>query len=108
MDGPKIIGEFISKATFATDVYSVTMTSFVFIFHIQFVGTIIFLKEKFMAGCPFGDQVFIAQVISEENTCQIDQKMEDGLWSLWGEGWNQDTAMCPNMENYVGRLTHMV
>ena len=74
MDGPKIIGEFISKATFATDVYSVMMTSFVFIFHIQFVGTIIFLKEKFMAGCPFGDQVFIAQVITEENTCQIDQK----------------------------------
>ena len=31
--------------------------------------------------------------------------VDDELWSLWSEGWNQDAAMRPNMENYVERLT---
>ena len=62
-----------------------------------------------MAGRPFGDEVFIAQVVTEENKRpDRPEDVEDEFWSLWGEGWNQDAAMRPNMENYVERLTHMV
>ena len=32
----------------------------------------------------------------------------DKLWSLWGEGWNQNAAMRPDMEKYVKRLTQLV
>ena len=34
--------------------------------------------------------------------------VDDELWSLWSEGWNQDAAMRPNMENYVERLSRLM
>ena len=34
--------------------------------------------------------------------------VDDELWSLWGEGWNKDAAMRPNMEKYVERLNQLV
>ena len=102
------------KATFASDVYSVTMTSLVFLFHIQLVNTlllIIFLQEIFTAGDPFGDvpDALVFKVAMVENKRpDRPEDVEDELWSLWGEGWNRNAAMRSNMENYVERLTQLM
>jgi len=92
---PELLENPSAKATFATDVYSVTMTSL----------------EIFTAGDPFRNvpNVLIAQVVIVENK-RPDRPylVDDNLWSLWGEGWNQDAAMRPDMEKYVERLTLLV
>ena len=64
-----------------------------------------------MAGHPFGDipDVSVAEVLMLENK-RPDRPgdVEDDLWSLWGEGWNRDANMRPNMENHVERLTQLM
>jgi len=81
-----------AKATFATDVYSFTMTSL----------------EIFTGGDPFRNvsNVLIAKTVVVENKRpDRPDDVDDELWSLWGEGWNQDAANRPDMEKYVERLT---
>jgi len=95
---PELLEDSLAKATFATDVYSVTMTSL----------------EIFTAEDPFEDVpdtrtvTLIRQVVNENKRPVRPDDVDDNLWSLWGEGWNQDAAMRPNMENYVARLTQLV
>jgi len=92
---PEILGDSLGKATFATDVYSVTMTSL----------------EIFTAKNPFEDIPHIFTVtlfVIDNKRPDRPDDVDDNLWSLWGEGWNQDAAMRPNMENYVKRLTQLV
>ena len=65
----------------------------------------------FTTGDPFGDipDVSVAEVLMLENK-RPDRPgdVEDELWSIWGEGWNRDATMRPNMENYVERLTQLM
>ena len=72
---PQLLENPTVKATFTTDVYSVTMSSVVFLFHIQLVSTLFlinFRQEMFTAGDPFGDSpdVSVAKVLMLENKRQ--------------------------------------
>ncbi|KAF8810197.1 kinase-like protein, partial [Phlegmacium glaucopus] len=87
---PELLGDLSPKTTFATDVYSVTMTSL----------------EIFTACHPFegvDDASVSGQLLLN---CRPDrpQGVGDVLWSLWNEGWNQDPAKRPDMASYVGHL----
>ncbi|KAF8810368.1 kinase-like protein [Phlegmacium glaucopus] len=91
---PELLKNSSAKATFATDVYSVTMTSL----------------EIFTASDPFegdSDAMIPSQVVQNQRPDKPDD-VEDELWSLWGEGWNQDAAKRPDMESYVERLAQLV
>jgi Protein tyrosine and serine/threonine kinase len=69
------------------------------------------VQEIFTAGDPFRDvpNVLVAQVVIVENKRpDRPDDVDDDLWSLWSEGWNQDAAMRPDMEKYVERLTLLV
>ncbi|KAF8810515.1 kinase-like protein [Phlegmacium glaucopus] len=91
---PELLKISSAKATFATNVYSVTMT----------------FLEIFTASDPFkgdSDALVLSQVVQNQRPDKPDD-IEDGLWSLWGEGWNQDAAKRPDMESYVKRLAQLV
>ena len=47
-------------------------------------------------------------VLVEDKRPDRPDEVDDELWSLWGEGWNQDAAMRPVMEKYVERLNQLV
>ncbi|KAF8803339.1 hypothetical protein BYT27DRAFT_7110260 [Phlegmacium glaucopus] len=88
---PELLKISSAKATLATDVYSVTMT----------------FLEIFTTNDPFegdSDALVLSQVVQNQRPDKPDD-IEDELWSLWGEGWNQDAAKHPDMESYVERLT---
>ncbi|KAF8810367.1 hypothetical protein BYT27DRAFT_7240850 [Phlegmacium glaucopus] len=91
---PELLTDSSARATFATDVYSVTMTSL----------------EIFTASDPFegdSDALVLSQVVQNQRPDKPDD-VEDELWSLWGEGWNQDAAKHPDMESYVERLAQLI
>ncbi|KAF8810901.1 kinase-like protein [Phlegmacium glaucopus] len=91
---PELLKNSSAQATFATDVYSVTMTSL----------------EIFTASAPFeghSDAMVPSQVVQNQRPDKPDD-IEDELWSLWGEGWNQDATERPDMESYVDRLVQLV
>ncbi|KAF8810182.1 kinase-like protein, partial [Phlegmacium glaucopus] len=81
------------KATFATDVYSVTMT----------------FLEIFTASIPFegdSDAMVAIQVLQNQRP-ERPENVNDILWSLWNEGWNQNAAKRPDMESYAKRLIQL-
>ncbi|KAF8810198.1 hypothetical protein BYT27DRAFT_7092740 [Phlegmacium glaucopus] len=91
---PELLEDWSPKTTFATDVYSVTMTSL----------------EIFTARHPFegvNDALVPGKVLQN---CRPDrpQDVGDVLWSLWNEGWNQDPAKRPDMASYVGHLNELM
>ncbi|KAF8810410.1 kinase-like protein, partial [Phlegmacium glaucopus] len=91
---PELLKNSSAKATFVTDVYSVTMTSL----------------EIFTASDPFegdSDALVPSRVLQNQRP---DRPVDvgDALWSLWGEGWNKDAAKRPDMESYVKRLNKLV
>ncbi|KAF8802915.1 hypothetical protein BYT27DRAFT_7196255 [Phlegmacium glaucopus] len=91
---PELLGDSSPKTTFATDVYSVTMTSL----------------EIFTACHPFegvNDALVPGQVLQNQRPDRP-QDVGDVLWSLWNEGWNQDPVKCPDMASYVGHLEQLV
>ncbi|KAF8810525.1 kinase-like protein [Phlegmacium glaucopus] len=91
---PELLKNSSAKATFATDVYSVTMTSL----------------EIFTASDPFegdSDALVASQVLHNQHPDRPED-VDDILWSLWSEGWNQDAAKRPDMDSYVNRLAQLV
>ncbi|KAF8804241.1 kinase-like protein [Phlegmacium glaucopus] len=91
---PELLKLSSAKADFATDVYSVTMTSL----------------EIFTASDPFesvSDAMVPSQVVQNQRPDRPED-VGDVLWSLWNEGWNQDPAKRPDMASYVGHLNHLV
>ena len=88
------------KATFANDVYSVTMTSLVFLF---LVNTLLFLNFVSASDRFRYDSItsVVRAVLVENEHPDRPEDVDDELWSLWGEGWNQDAFMRPDVENYV-------
>ncbi|KAF8810899.1 kinase-like protein [Phlegmacium glaucopus] len=91
---PELLKNSSAKATFATDVYSVTMTSL----------------EIFTASDPFdGDSdALVASQVLQNQRPERPEDIDDILWSLWSEGWNRDAAKRPDMESYVNRLAQLV
>lgn len=70
-----------------------------------------FVQEIFTADDPFegvSDAQVIRSVVLEKKRPDRPDDVDDELWSLWSEGWNQDAAMRPDMKNYVERLTRLV
>ncbi|KAF8810194.1 kinase-like protein, partial [Phlegmacium glaucopus] len=87
---PELLKNSSAKATFATDVYSVTMTSW----------------EIFTARHPFegdNDALVPSQVVQNQRP-ERPKDVGDVLWFLWNEGWNQYATKRPDMKNYVKRL----
>ncbi|KAF8810531.1 kinase-like protein [Phlegmacium glaucopus] len=90
---PELLKNSSAKATFATDVYSVTMTSL----------------EIFTASDPFeghSDALVPSQVLQNQRP-ERPEDVGDELWSLWNEGWNQDPTKRPDMVSYVGHLNQL-
>ncbi|KAF8803167.1 kinase-like protein [Phlegmacium glaucopus] len=90
---PELLKNSSAKATSATDVYSVTMTSL----------------EIFTANDPFegdSDALVASQVLNNQRP-ERPEDVGDMLWSLWNEGWNQDPAKRPDMASYVGHLNQL-
>ncbi|KAF8802856.1 kinase-like protein [Phlegmacium glaucopus] len=91
---PELLEDSSPKTTFATDVYSVMMTSL----------------EVFTASHPFegvNDALVPGQVLQSRRPDRP-QDVGDVLWSLWNEGWNQNPTKRPDMASYVGRLNELV
>ena len=69
-----------------------------------------FVQEIFTVDDPYRDvpDILVSQVVAGENRRpNRPDDVDDNLWSLWGEGWNQDAALRPGMESYVERLTQL-
>jgi len=90
---PELIKNSSQKATFETDVYSVTMTSL----------------EIFTGSDPFedvNDALVAGQIVQDQRPRKPDD-VENGLWELWGKGWNKDPTQRPKMADYVQCLRQL-
>jgi len=90
---PELIQKSSQNPTFETDVYSVTMTSL----------------EIFKGSDPFenvNDALVPGQIVQDQRPSRPDD-VENGLWELWGKGWNTDPAQRPKMADYVQRLKQL-
>ena len=114
LDGSRIIEESLSKSYvcnrcifFYDDLIGISLSYSTCISTILLID---FVQEIFTADDPYQDvpDILVSQVIAGENRRpDRPDDVDDNLWSLWGEGWNQDAALRPGMESYVERLTQL-
>ncbi|KIJ40070.1 hypothetical protein M422DRAFT_257138 [Sphaerobolus stellatus SS14] len=86
---PELLSNQDAKTTFATDVYAFTMTSWIW-----------------MKAAHFADvsEALVPRLILQNQRPSRPAYVEDTLWTLWNEGWNQDFMERPNMKSYFSCL----
>jgi hypothetical protein len=52
------------------------------------------------------DALVPGQIVQDKRPSRPDD-IENGLWDLWGKGWNKDPAQRPKMADYVQRLKQL-
>jgi len=52
------------------------------------------------------DALVPGQIVLDQRPSRPDD-VEDGLWDLWGRGWNKDPTQRPKMTDYVQHLKQL-